>query len=278
MRYAKSRRSYLLLYLTVFLVVFAVAYTVQGQGPGNVGDEEDPSITNPVPGGPDDGEVGPVAQVNELFDIILAPAEDALDLLDTFLDDGGSPNLADKEGTSAAQWSILSSEYNSVVNGQVKRLLEAGANPNHVDDDGRTAIHYAAEFGGSEAVVTTLISAGANPDLADNSGITPLEIALRTGNDGVVAALERATSVRPAGYTQMKALGKAAKWLEEKLGMAKAKDERDAAIKEWSEKLRDDGVLTDKQAKQVYENVSTQIDSQSEDGNCGNCEDDKGGE
>lgn len=57
-------------------------------------------------------------------------------------------------------------------------MLEQGANVDQADDDGDTALYYAASKGNT-AAVRMLLSAGANPNGA-NSTVTPLRIAARS--------------------------------------------------------------------------------------------------
>ena len=63
----------------------------------------------------------------------------------------------------------------------VRELLVAGADPNAVNNYGRTSLHGAARSG-YEACVTTLIAAGADPNVVDVKGNTPLHWAARRGH------------------------------------------------------------------------------------------------
>ncbi|MEJ2754135.1 MAG: ankyrin repeat domain-containing protein [Chloroflexota bacterium] len=64
----------------------------------------------------------------------------------------------------------------------VALLLVNGADIDHQDNLGRTALHYAAfsKYGGisSPAAAKLLIDHGAALDIEDNEGLTPLDIAL----------------------------------------------------------------------------------------------------
>ena len=64
----------------------------------------------------------------------------------------------------------------------LKALLDANADLNLVDTDGRSALHYAINFttGGYEALTDIedyLIERGARPDIVDNDGRLPLHYA-----------------------------------------------------------------------------------------------------
>lgn len=60
----------------------------------------------------------------------------------------------------------------------VKLLLEAKADIDPKDDDGKTPLHWAVHSGRSEAV-KVLIEAGADINARDNDGNTPLDIAIQ---------------------------------------------------------------------------------------------------
>jgi cytohesin len=67
----------------------------------------------------------------------------------------------------------------------VRWLLENGAEPNALDDAGRTPLHVCAERNTSAAVVKLLIAAGSEPAAKDPSGQTPLDYARRNRRDKV---------------------------------------------------------------------------------------------
>jgi ankyrin repeat protein len=70
----------------------------------------------------------------------------------------------------------------------VQTAIEAGANPNSLDDYGRTPLHCAASAGQS-TVIRALVAAGANTENASRSGFTPLMLAANTGEVAVLEAL-----------------------------------------------------------------------------------------
>ena len=80
---------------------------------------------------------------------------------------------------------------NAVLNGDlatVERLIEAGADVNHANNNGTTALIFAASNGRTE-VAEKLIQAGANVNLANNDGTTALIYAAWNGRTEVVTAL-----------------------------------------------------------------------------------------
>ena len=67
-------------------------------------------------------------------------------------------------------------------------VLAAGADPNHADDRGRTALSEAAS-GGHGRVVARMLAAGARRDAADADGLTALVHACRRGYANIVDML-----------------------------------------------------------------------------------------
>lgn len=76
---------------------------------------------------------------------------------------------------------------------EVNRLLDAGADPNATDGDGRTAVTHAA-YGGHATVVRALVDAGADVDRQDASRANAL---LSTGETGSLAVLEEVLAAKP---------------------------------------------------------------------------------
>jgi ankyrin repeat protein len=69
-----------------------------------------------------------------------------------------------------------------------ERLLEAGADPDAVNNAGQTALMFAAMFGRS-AIVDQLIARGANPYLVDAAGNSAISVARSQANDLMAARL-----------------------------------------------------------------------------------------
>ena len=75
---------------------------------------------------------------------------------------------------------------------QVKRLLEAGADPTRRGGDGRTPLHHAAK-GGDHETCSLLLAHGADPHAAetdDERGNDPLALALEFGRKTAAALLK----------------------------------------------------------------------------------------
>lgn len=72
----------------------------------------------------------------------------------------------------------------------VRRLLVCGANPQATDDEGYTALHWAALWSTAQ-MATLLIRHGAPPNAATYKGNTPLHFAIRRKDEKIIEALRR---------------------------------------------------------------------------------------
>ena len=116
--------------------------------------------------------------------LLLLDTWDAQKLLPLLLQRGANVNHADNTGMTALML------YPS--KDMVKELLRAGADMHMADNDGNTALHYALKEGAIEDA-RYLIKKGADYNRANNRGVTPVQIAVKEGYDTV---LELMTDIR----------------------------------------------------------------------------------
>ena len=182
----KRNPAFLAVCLVAGLAVFGVTYTLLGLSQDRGGS------TQPQPA------------ARTLFDVL---AGGDVTELKQVLEDGADPNAINEDGVTVLQWTVLGVPTTATVYGQVQALLGAGANPNIPDGRGRTALHYAAEHGGSNAVTQALIDGGGVVNTQDQTGMTALQLAAMLGTTGAQSAIEQATTVRPPEYEKLNALG-----------------------------------------------------------------------
>ena len=100
-----------------------------------------------------------------------------------FADDRG-----DGSHLELVSYPLIHATYHGDI-AEVKRLLDSGANPNAEDDEGETALHWAAINGRLE-IAKILLSAGADINAADNYyGATALIYAARDRHAEIVKLL-----------------------------------------------------------------------------------------
>lgn len=74
----------------------------------------------------------------------------------------------------------------------VDLLLKAGADPDIQDTEGKTPMHYAAEYGCSESIDILVLNNRANPNIVDELGNTPLHYAIANGDTHSAESLVKA--------------------------------------------------------------------------------------
>ena len=96
---------------------------------------------------------------------------------------------------------------------KVKLFLAAGATANLADNDGNTALTWAASLGGTVEALNALLEAGAEADAPNKAGVTPLMRAAETGdlpkcmallNGGAKAGLKDADGRTAADWAAMR--------------------------------------------------------------------------
>lgn len=110
---------------------------------------------------------------------------------------GADPNLKNNAGATALLWAV-----NDLAKTQL--LIEAGADVNAHSEEGQTPLLVAAGFSGSGPVVKLLLDRGANPSVkayGSDGDLTPLSQAAYIGDADVLQMLlEHGANVKSAGF------------------------------------------------------------------------------
>lgn len=106
-------------------------------------------------------------------------------ILPLFLEKGADVNHTDNNGNTA----LILNAQNFCYKGVVKELVRAGADVNVSNNSGDNALHYALRYGNQEAA-RFLIKKGADYNKTDNQGITPLQIAVEKGYDTLLDIMD----------------------------------------------------------------------------------------
>ena len=95
------------------------------------------------------------------------------DVVDALLRDGADVDARDSLGTTALQMAVGTFDRDTAI---VRRLLDAGANPNVVDNTRATPL-LQASITKDTAILRVLLARGADPCLSDDKGRTILDFA-----------------------------------------------------------------------------------------------------
>ena len=224
MEICRGKLTFPLLCLVVGLLVFGVSYNVLGQ---KTGTEKSAPLSQ--------------AKANDLMFKAILDGE--VELLEQALARGADANAFNTDGVSALQWAILGSGKSETVYGQVKALLNRGANPNQPNIHGMTAVHTAALYG-SEAVMDALISFGGDPNTS-TAGQTPYELAMLGGNSGAVSAIEQRTDNKPENASFLQAVGMLTQKVKKGFLTSSTDEERKQVIRKAVDELVATGFLTE---------------------------------
>ena len=93
-------------------------------------------------------------------------------------------------------------KYSQCHAGIMQILLDHGSNPNALDKDNSTPLHFASHSvwrgyrNGTVEGTRLLLNHGAIIDAEDNKGRTPLQLAIEHGRDDIVACLKEHGATR----------------------------------------------------------------------------------
>lgn len=120
--------------------------------------------------------------------LVIAAEKGKIDQVKALIEAGADANATDEDGRTALMCAAGKGHFD-VVN----LLIEAGADANTTDEDGGTALMEAALFGHLD-VARLLIENGANVNIKDKWGKTALIWAQEDGREDIVALLEGDTT------------------------------------------------------------------------------------
>lgn len=133
----------------------------------------------------------PVDATNEVNHTALKAAarNGQLEMMQLLIARGASVRHQNADGFTALHCAVGAPAYDQQFQADcVGLLLEHGAEPNTVDNEGATALMNAAWFG-AELSVKALVKAGADPSIKDQKGRTARDLAEQRGHPAIVAML-----------------------------------------------------------------------------------------
>ncbi|KEZ07492.1 ankyrin [Burkholderia sp. MSh2] len=127
--------------------------------------------------------------------VILATYRNQPEALDFLLRNGADPCIGDRHGNTALMGALFKGET-----ALAKRLADTHCPIDQTNHAGETALSFAALFGRLD-MLPVLVAHGANPDHVDALGRTALQTVILQGNDAAVAALEKVGATPNADVT-----------------------------------------------------------------------------
>jgi ankyrin repeat protein len=165
------------------------------------------AYTKKIPAREAQGEIRPVAGATPLYRATKSSDLPAIRLL---MEKGADPSITVADHSTplmvaaglGAPLAVTEDTLENSTKGDpldaVKLFVEAGADVNAANDQGFTAMHYAAQTGRNR-IVEFLASKGARLDVKNKAGKTPLDLAMAPGPQGRYNEIDGAAQTSTAG-------------------------------------------------------------------------------
>src|SRR5713101_6877116 len=120
-----------------------------------------------------------LAQAQDPAQLFSAIRRDDINAVESLLRQGVDPNSRNQEGATALMWAAGDADKGRL-------LIEAGADVNAKSKLGRTALIIAATSAGNVETVRLLLAKGADPKLVDRNGDGPVGSAASAGDAAIL--------------------------------------------------------------------------------------------
>jgi ankyrin repeat protein len=120
------------------------------------------------------------------------PSSSQTATVDALIRLGANVNEVDADGISMLEWAAIANRPD-----MARFLISKGADLNHTDHKGMTALLYAASIDfGDSSMLDLLLKAGANPNARTPQGLTALDLARKYHNTHLLASLAQTRASR----------------------------------------------------------------------------------